>query len=184
MKEKDEYYSHFEKLMRAAPGTLAPETPEHQTFSARYPYLSESIRLRKEFQRLKQELRTAKEKSTRLQIGREMENLASRLKRHDMLMRLHGESKLLRDYKIRFLIVNAKQRSSSLVLKLQLRIRQVHLSLQNRLQEQSRRARYTRTSILPPSLRDMRSLDPVDRSVSLRDWIERRKIRIQRHKPS
>jgi hypothetical protein len=30
----------------------------------------------------------------------------------------------------------------------------------------------------------MRSLDPVDRSLSLRDWIERRKIRNQRHKPS
>jgi len=31
-----------------------------------------------------------------------------------------------------------------------------------------------------PSLLDVRSLDPVDRSLALKDWIEKRKVRTQR----
>lgn len=180
MKEGDEYYSYFEKLMRAAPETVTRETPEYQALSARYPHLSEHIRLEKESERLKQELRTAKERSRRLQANREIEDIVSRLRRQDTLLRLHGESKRLSDYKRRFLIMSVKQRVSFIVL----RIRRLYLNLQKKLQEQSRRARYKRASTLPPSLLDMRSLDPVDKSLALRDWIEKRKVRIQREKAS
>jgi len=166
--------------MRAAPGTITQETSEYQALSARYPHLSEHIRLRKEFERLKQELRTAKGRSRRLQVSREIESIVDRLRRQDMLMRLHGESKRLSDYKTRFLIMSAKQRVSSMVLRAQLRIRRLYLNLQKKLQEQSRRTRYKRASTLPPSLLDMRSLDPLDKSLALRDWIEKRKVRIQR----
>jgi len=166
--------------MRAAPETVTQETPEYQALSARYPHLSEHIRLRKESERLKQVLRTAKERSRRLQVSREIEDIVGRLRRQDTLMRLHGESKRLGDYKTRFLIMSVKQRVSSMVLRAQLRIRRLYLSLQKKLQEQSRRARYRQASTLPPSLLDMRSLDPVDKSLALRDWIEKRKVRIQR----
>ena len=182
MKESDEYYSYFEKLMRAAPETVTREAPEYQALSAHYPHLSEHIRLRKELERLKQELQTAKERSRRLQVNREIEDIVGRLRRQDTLMRLYGESKRLGDYKTRFLITSVKQRISSIVLRAQLRIRGLYLNLQKRLQEQSRKARYRRASTLPPSLLDMRSLDPVDKSLALRDWIEKRKVRTQRRK--
>jgi len=162
--------------MRAAPETITRETPEYQALSARFPHLSERIRLEKESERLKQELRTAKERSRRHQVSRDIEDIISKLRRQDTLIRLHGESKCLGDYKTRFLIMSVKQRVSSIVL----RIRRLYLNLQKKLQEQSRRARYRRASTLPPSLLDMRSLDPVDKSQALRDWIEKRKVRIQR----
>jgi len=174
--------------MKAAPGTLTQETPEYQALSARYPHLSEHIRLRKEFERLKQELRTAKGRSRRRQVSREIENIVSGLGRQDILMRLHGESKRLGDYKTRFLIMSVRQRVSSLVLRTQLRIRWHCLNLRNKLQkklqEQFRRARYRRASTLPPSLLDIRSLDPVDKSLALRDWIEKRKVKIQKKEPA
>jgi len=176
MKEGDEYYSYFEKLMRAAPETVTQETPEYQALSVRYPHLCEHIRLEKGLQRLKEELRTAKDRSRRHQVSREIEDIVSRLRRQDTLIRLHRESKRLSDYKTRFLIMSVKQRASSILL----RIRTLYLNLQKKLHEQSRRARYKRASTLPPSLLDMRSLDPVDKSQALRDWIEKRKVRIQR----
>jgi len=168
--------------MRVAPETVTRETPEYQALSARFPHLSEHIRLEKESERLKQELRTARERSGRLQISREIEDIVGRLRRQDTLMRLHGESKSLSNYRRRFLIMSAKQRVSSTVLRAQLRIRRLYLDLQKRLQEQSRKARYRRASTLPPSLLDIRSLDPVDKSLALRDWIEKRKVRTQRRK--
>jgi len=180
MKESDEYYSYFEKLMRAAPETVTRETPEYQALSARFPHLSEHIRLEKESERLKQELRTTRERSGRLQISREIQDTVGRLRRQDTLMHLHGESKSLSNYRRRFLIMSVKQRVSSMVLRAQLRIRRLYLNLQKRLQEQSRKARYRRASTLPPSLLDIRSLDPVDKSLALRDWIEKRKVRTQR----
>ena len=180
MKESDEYYSYFEKLMRAAPETVTREAPEYQALSAHYPHLSEHIRLRKELERLKQELQTAKERSRRLQVNREIEDIVGRLRRQDTLMRLHGESKRLGDYKTRFLIMSIRQRISSMVLRARSRVRRLYLNLQKKLQEQSRRTRYRRASTLPPSLLDMRSLDPVDKSLALRDWIEKRKVRTQR----
>jgi len=166
--------------MSAAPETVTRETPEYQALSMRYPHLSEHIILEKESERLKKELRTAKERSRRRQVSREIEDAASRLKRQDTLLRLHGESKRLSDYKRRLLIMSAKQRVFSIVV----RIRRLYLNLEKKLQEQSRRARYKRASTLPPSLLDMRSLDPIDKSLALRDWIEKRKIRIQREKAS
>ncbi len=166
--------------MSAAPETVTRETPEYQALSMRYPHLSEHIILEKESERLKKELRTAKERSRRRQVSREIEDAVSRLKRQDMLLRLHGESKRLSDYKRRLLIMSVKQRVFSIVV----RIRRLYLNLEKKLQEQSRRARYKRASTLPPSLLDMRSLDPIDKSLALRDWIEKRKIRIQREKAS
>jgi len=166
--------------MSAAPETVTRETPEYQALSMRYPHLSEHIILEKESERLKKELRTAKERSRRRQVSREIEDAASRLKRQDTLLRLHGESKRLSDYKRRLLIMSAKQRVFSIVV----RIRRLYLNLEKKLQEQSRRARYKRASTLPPSLLDMRSLDPIDKSLALRDWIEKRKVRIQREKAS
>jgi len=166
--------------MRAAPETVTRETPEYQALSARFPHLSEHIRLEKESERLKQELRTTRERSGRLQISREIQDTVGRLRRQDTLMHLHGESKSLSNYRRRFLIMSVKQRVSSMVLRAQLRIRRLYLNLQKRLQEQSRKARYRRASTLPPSLLDIRSLDPVDKSLALRDWIEKRKVRTQR----
>lgn len=179
--------------MRMPPQELAREAPEYQSLAARYPHLSESIRLRKEFQELKQRLQSAKERSVRFQISRRIKILAGRLKRQDLLVRAHGESKRQSEYRFRFLIMSVKhrinlkqrvlkQRVVSLVLRARLRAYKAHQYLQRQLWELSRRSRYARASRLPPSISDMKSLDPTDRGLAMSNWIERHRTRIRKHR--
>lgn len=172
MKERDEYYSYYEKLMRMAPQAAMKETPEYQAMVARYPYLSKSIRLRKELDRLRTELKTARERSTRLQVRSEMESLVRQMKRLEVLKRLHGDSTHETNYKRRFAIAMMTQR-------LGLILQRICIELQSKLKERSRRARLFQASKLPPSLFDLRSLDSVDRASALREWIEKRGMRIR-----
>jgi len=175
MKEKDQYYSYYEKLMRIAPQAAIEETPEYHALAARYPYLSKSIKLGKELERLRMELKSTKERSTRLQIHSQVKRLVRELNRQNILKHLHGESKCETNYKRHFAIAAMSQRSASMAQ----RVRAAFLELQNKLEEQSRKARLSRASKLPPSLFDLRSLDPVDRGSALREWVEKRRSGIR-----
>ena len=176
MKERDEYYSYYEKLMRMAPQATIEETPEYQAMVARYPHLSKSVRLQKELERLRTELKSAKERSIRLHIRSEMKSLVRQLKQLDILKRLHDDGKRETNYRRRFAIATVIQRLSSMV-------QTVSTELQSKLEEQSRRARLSRVSKLPPSLFDLRSLDSVDRASALREWIEKRGTGIEAKGP-
>jgi hypothetical protein len=178
MKKADEHYSYFEKLMKAAPETITRESPEYKALSARYPHLSEYIRLRRELGRLKRELGTVKDRSRKSRLRREIEGLANRLRQQSIRIRLHGERKPLSHYERRLFVTEMERRVSSMVLEVRLRARRLYMSLQNRLRERARRARYKRASMLPPSLFEIRSLDPLDRILALRDWMEKRRVGI------
>lgn len=161
--------------MRTLPSAAVKEIPEYQALAARYPHLSESIRLRKELERLDGELKSTKERSTKLRIHGEMKSIVRELRRVGILKRLHGESKRETNYKMRFLLVTVRRRLASVVRG----IRIVYSTLQEDLEERSRRARLSRASKLPPSLFDLRSLDPVDRGSALTEWIEKRRMGIR-----
>jgi len=170
MKERDAYYSYYEKLMRMPPQTALEEAPEYQALAARYPRLSKSIRLQKELERFGEELASAKERSRRLQIRSEMKSLVRELKRLDILKRLNDDGKRETNYKRRFAIATVSQRLASIA-------QRVRIELQMKFEERSKRARLSRASKLPPSLFDLRSLDQVDRGLALREWIDMRKAR-------
>lgn len=172
MKESDKYYLCYEKLMKTAPEKPLAELSEYKDLLARYPHIAESIRLRREIEKLEEEARSAKDRSAILQLRRQINDLTAKLKRQDILKRLHGEGKQATDFWIRFSIGNLRLRLSSPV-------RKVCSSLQEKLQEQSRRSRLARAERFPPSLFDLRSLDTADRSLALREWIEKRKVRIR-----
>jgi len=178
MKETDQYYLYYEKLMKMAPQAAIEDTPEYQALAARYPHLSESIKARKELQMLNGELKSAKEKSTRHQIHRKMKNLVRDMRRLDVSKRLHGESGRETKYRRRFAVAAANQRLASMAQQ----ARTAYTSLQNKLEEQSRKARLSRASKLPPSLFDLRSLDSTDRGLALREWVENRRIKTKRQR--
>ena len=161
--------------MRMVPQAAMEETPEYRALAARYPYLSKSIKLGKELERLRRELKSTKERSTRLQIDSQVKSFVRELKRQNILKHLHGESKREADYRRRFAIAAASQWSASMAQ----RVRAALLELQNKLEEQSRKARLSRASKFPPSLFDLRSLDPVDRGSALREWVEKRRSGIR-----
>lgn len=179
MKEKDQYYSYYEKLMRIAPQAAIEETPEYHALAARYPYLSKSIKLGKELERLRRELKSTKERSTRLQIHSQVKSFVRELKRQNIVKHLHGESKRETDYRRRFSIAAASQWLASMAQRVRAALFAALLELQNKLEEQSRKARLSRASKFPPSLFDLRSLDPVDRGSALREWVEKRRSGIR-----
>jgi len=179
MKEKDDYYPYYEKLMRMAPLMAVEETPEYKALATGCPCLSKSIELQKKLERLRGELRSAKG-STRLHIRSQMKSLVRQLERQDLLKRLRGESKLETNYKRRFAIATLRRQ----LLSIAKRVRNAYSELENRVEERSRMARLSRVSKLPPSLFDLRSLDPADRGLALREWIEKRGSRIRVQRPA
>jgi len=175
MTEDDKYYLCYDRLMRTAPERPLEEVSQYKDLAVRYPHIAKSIRLRMEMKRLEEESRSAREKSTRLQIRRQIKRHSAELKRQGILKRIHGESKQETSFQIRFTVENLKRRLSSLAL----RARNVYLHLQEKLREQSRRSRRTRAERLPPSLFDLRSLDSADRGLALREWVKKSRVRIR-----
>lgn len=166
MSETDQYYSYYEKLMRMTPQTAIEERPEYRALATRYPYLSDSIRVQKKLERLDGELKSTKERAKRLQIRGEMRNLTNELKRLEILKRIHGESKLERRHKKRSALAAIPQK------------------IQGTLEKLSRSRRLSMASRVPPSLLDLKSLDSMDRSLALKEWIKRRRRKVRRRKPA
>lgn len=160
--------------MRAVPGTEIRDTLEYENLLAHFPHISEHIVLKKALEELDLELRSSRDLSRRLLAEREKRNLARRMKQKETLMRLHGEREILNNYNTRLLTASIRTWFSSQISRVRRRIDAIRM----RLQERSRRARHARAYSLPPSLLDIRSLDPIDRSMVLRDWIERRRTKV------
>jgi hypothetical protein len=62
MKRKVNYNLICEKLLRMRPEKPVAESPEYKVLAKAYPHLAESIRLKKEMERLKERLRPVKGK--------------------------------------------------------------------------------------------------------------------------
>jgi hypothetical protein len=161
MKEKAEFNLYYEKLMKMKLEQSMVETIEYKVLAEHYPHLVESIRLKREIERLKERLNSEKERSSRFQIKREMNVTRAKLKQENMLKRLHGESKQEAIFRTHFIIGTSKEHISSLVMTL----RKAYKSVQKRL----RMLMYRR---LPPSVFDLKSLDTTEKGLALREWIQ------------
>lgn len=158
---KDKYYSYYERLMSKTTQRPITETFVYQSLHQRYPHIAESIRLRKERERLGQEWRSTKDRSARRKLAREIEIINASLKREEFVKRLHGEGALERRYCIRLAIQSGARRVSRLVTGK----RKARGGFIQRIK-----------SKLPPSLLDLRSLDQVDRGFALKQWVNRKWI--------
>lgn len=182
VEDDDKHYLCYEALMRVAPEKLL-EAPEYKDLAARYPHIAKSVELRKDIERLKEKARSAEDGWTKLQVMRQTRRLNGQLKRQDVLKRLHGENRQEARFQTRYTITKLRRRLYSLAL----RVRKVcqdslsaaRLNLQEKLREQSLRSRRARIERLPPSLYDLRSIDPVDKRLALAEWIEKRRVRIR-----
>ncbi len=167
MKEKTECYPHYKKLMKMKPEQSVVETTEYKVLSERYPHLAEVIRLKREIERLKKKLQSEKERSSRFQIKREINVTKAKLKRENILERLHGESKQETFFHVRFIIDTSKEHISSLATRGHMTLRKTYTSVHKKL----RRSMYRK---LPPSVFDLKSLDTAEKGLALREWIQDR----------
>ncbi|MCK4885055.1 hypothetical protein KAS24_03190, partial [Candidatus Bathyarchaeota archaeon] len=69
------------------------KTSEYHSFSEIYPRITESIRLKREIERLTNEYKSEKARSSKFKIKREITITKTKLKKNNLLKRLHGESK-------------------------------------------------------------------------------------------
>jgi len=143
------------------------KTTEYQVFAERYPHITESIKLKREMERLKKKLKSEKKRSSRFQIKREMNDIRTRLRKQSILKRLHGESKQEAIFHTHFIVDTSKKHVSSLATRCNMTLRKTYTDVQKRL----RRLMYRN---LPPSVFDLKSLDTAEKGLALREWVQNR----------
>ncbi len=156
MKEKMDYCSHYEKFMRMKLERSMVETAEYRPFCRRYPHLAESIRLKREIERLEKRLKPEKRSLSRLQIKREINVIKAKLRKERILKRIHGETKQEAIFRKRAGINTLKSR------------------ITHTLREFSAHTRRVMHIDLPPSLHNLKSLERAETGLALRDWIQDR----------
>jgi hypothetical protein len=157
MKEKAECYPYYEKILKMKLEQSVTETTEYKVLAEHYPHLAESIRLKREIERLKEKLKSEKERSSRFQMKREINVTRTKLKQENMLKRLHGESKQETIFRTHFIINTSKEHISSLAMKSM----HAYTSAQKKLRR-----------LMSPSVFDLKSLDTTEKGLALREWIQ------------
>ena len=172
MKDQMNYYKHYEKLMKMKLEESIVKTSEYHSFSEIYPRITESIRLKREIERLTNKLKSEKARSSKFKIKREITITKTKLKKNNLLKRLHGESKQEAIFQRKLKLGTTKMHVTSLAKKGYTTLRQATRKLRRKLRRSLHRN-------LPPSLFNLRELDVAEKGFALREWLQenRKKIR-------
>ena len=144
------------------------KTSEYGSFSSRFPYITESIKLKRQLKRLTNKLKTEKVRSTKFKIKREISITKTKLRKNDLLKRLHGESKQEAIFQRKLKLDTTKMRIKMLTKK------------GSTTSGQSiRKLRRLMHKNLPPTLFNLKELYAAEKGLALREWIRenRKKIR-------
>ena len=168
MKDQMNYYKHYEKLMKMKLEESIVKTSEYHSFSEIYPHIAESIRLKREIERLTNKLKSEKVRSSKFKIRREISITKTKLRKNNLFKRIHRESKQEAIFQRKLKLGTTKMYVSSFIKK-------GYTTL-------GRSIRKLRRSIhrnLPPSLFNLRELDATEKGLALREWLQenRKKIR-------
>jgi len=164
LKDQMNYYKHYEKLMKMPLEQPMVTTSEYHSFSEIYPRITESIRLKRELERLTNKLKSEKAGSSKFKTKREITITKTKMKRNNLFKRLHGERKQEAIFQRKLKLRTMKMRGSSLVKKFQKRLGQPNKNFKRRLRRSLHRN-------LPPSLFNLRELDVSEKGLALREWL-------------
>jgi hypothetical protein len=170
MKQETNCYPQYKKLLKKKDETPVTETKEFKALTERYPHIAESVRLKDEMRKLKEKLKSAKERQTKSQIRKDMNSLKAKLRREEIRKKLHGEDKLERTYHARFIMDSATEKLSSWREKSRVSLKRTRTKVGRRLDTLKQQK-------LPPSLLDLKSLYLVERNVALKEWVQNRRKR-------
>lgn len=167
MKEQMNYYEHYKKFMRMGLAQSIVKTSEYSSFSKKYPYITESIRLKREITRLTNKLKSEKVRSSRFRIKRELNVNKTKLRKNNLFKRLHGENKQESVFERKLKSATTKMRVKVLTKKSYTTLRQASRKLRGKLRRSMHRN-------LPPSVFNLRELDVAEKGLALREWIQER----------
>ena len=148
------------------------KTPEYHSFSEIYPHITESIRLKREIERLTNKLKSEKERSAKIKIKREINIAKTKLRKNNLLKRLHGESKQEANFHRKVKLNTSKMYVASFVKKRYMTLAHAIINFRKKL-------RWSMHRHLPPSVINLRELDVSEKGLALREWLQenRKKIR-------
>ena len=169
VKEQMNYYRHYEKLMKMNLEQSIVKTSEYRSFFKIYPHITESIRLKREIERLTKKMKSEKERSAKIKIKKEINITKTKLRKNGLLKRLHGESKQEAKFQRTYKLSTSKKRVSSFFKK---RYTQINKKIRNS-RKKNKNSVYRH---FPPTIFNLRELDVSEKGLALREWIcEKRK---------
>jgi hypothetical protein len=168
VKDQLKYYRHYERIMKMELENSVVETFEFQSFSESYPHIAESIRLKRKIERLTNILKSEKNKGSEFKIKREITVTKSKLRKNNLLKRLHGESKKEAVFHRKFKRNRSKMRYSLLMKKFRTILGRPIRNFQRKLGRSMHKN-------LPPSLFNLRELDVTEKGLALREWLEEKR---------
>jgi hypothetical protein len=166
LNERDNHYSHYKKLVKMNLQENIEKTHEYKILSKNFPHIAESIRLKKDNEKLKQELKTMKRRSDILQQKRKMNAIKTKIRRENLLKRLYGEYQKETRFNMRLKFDISKEYISSLRNSLRKGysgFRSFDRTLSKLLSKR-----------LPPVISDLGSLDMAEKGLAIREWVKRR----------
>ena len=168
MKDQLKHYKHYERIMKMKVEQSVVETFEYQSFSELYPHIAESIRLRRKIERLTTILKSEKHNGSEFKIKREITVTKSKLRKNNLLKRLHGESKKEAVFNRKFQRNRSKMRYSMLMKKFRTLLGRPIRNFQRKLGRSMHKN-------LPPSLFNLRELDVTEKGLALSEWLEEKR---------
>lgn len=165
MKGPMNYYKHYEKLVKMPLGQSIVATSEYHSFSEAYPRITESIRLKRELERLTNKLKSEEAGSAKFKTKREIAITKTKMKRNNLFKRLDGESKQEAIFQRKLKLRTMKMCGSLLVKRFRKRLGRPNKNFKRTLRRSLHRN-------LPPSLFNLRELDVTERGLALREWLQ------------
>ena len=172
MKDQMKHYKHYERIMKMELEQSVIKTSEYQSFSELYPHIAESIRLKRKIERLTNILKSEKYKGSKFKIKREISVTKSKLRKNNLLKRLHGESKQEAIFHRKFKRKTSKMRYSLFMKKCRKILGQPIRNFQKKL----RRSMHKN---LPPTLFNLRELDVAEKGLALREWLQENRNKLR-----
>ena len=136
------------------------KTPEYHNLIEIYPDITESIKLKREIQRLTTKLKSEKSNRVKIKIKREINTTKSKLRKNSLHKRLHGENKQEAIFQRNMKLKSSKKIFSKIRKKYDSTFGKLVRSFKKKLRKN-----------LPPSVLSLRELDVTEKGLALSEWI-------------
>jgi len=170
VKDQMNYYKHYERLMKMKLDNSIVKSPEYQIFSEIFPHIAESIRLKREIEKLTNKLESVKTRSVKIRIKKEISITRTKLRKNNLLKRLHGERKHETKFNRKFKINTSKMRLFFFTKKYYMKLEQAITNLRKKLKGFMIRN-------LPPTIFNLRELDASEKGLALREWNQKNRTK-------
>lgn len=164
LKKKVNYYPFYEKLAKMPLERSVVETVEFQVLARAYPLLAESVKLKKNIEKLHKKSKSLKMGPLKFQIKKEIARIEAKLKREKVRERIRGESGQESVFLARLRITTVKERCFTLARRLVLTLKKLRSNISGRFLS---------------SVFDLKSIYVVERSLAMSEWVHK-----HRKKPS